>query len=69
MLLSAPRAVGCSFLAYTAVPTFVTLSVRQFNVGDLVTFYKEAKKRFDEDEGFKEIARAEVGVCVCGVPK
>ncbi|CAN0438846.1 unnamed protein product [Ectocarpus sp. 12 AP-2014] len=31
-----------------------------FNVGDLVTFYKEAKARFDEDDGFKEIARAEV---------
>lgn len=34
-----------------------------------MTFYKEAKKRFDEDDGFKEIARAEVCVvcvaCVC----
>lgn len=25
-----------------------------------MTFYKEAKARFDEDDGFKEIARAEV---------
>lgn len=32
----------------------------QFNVGDLVAFYKEAKARFDEDAAFKEIARAEV---------
>ncbi|CAN0488327.1 unnamed protein product, partial [Scytosiphon promiscuus] len=32
----------------------------QFSVGDLVTFYKEAKARFDEDDGFKDIARTEV---------
>lgn len=30
----------------------------------MVTFYKEAKARFDEDPGFKEIARAEVGACI-----
>ncbi|GBF79132.1 arginine--tRNA ligase [Aphanothece sacrum] len=30
------------------------------NIGDLVTFYKQAKQRFDEDEIFKETARNEV---------
>ncbi|OKH33908.1 arginine--tRNA ligase [[Phormidium ambiguum] IAM M-71] len=30
------------------------------DLGDLVTFYKQAKKRFDEDEVFQEIARKEV---------
>lgn len=30
------------------------------DLGDLVTFYKQAKKRFDEDETFQEIARNEV---------
>ncbi len=30
------------------------------NIGDLVTFYKQAKKRFDEDEVFQETARQEV---------
>lgn len=30
------------------------------DLGDLVTFYKQAKKRFDEDEIFQEIARNEV---------
>jgi arginyl-tRNA synthetase len=30
------------------------------NIGDLVTFYKQAKVRFDEDETFKETARNEV---------
>ncbi|HEY9300199.1 MAG TPA: arginine--tRNA ligase, partial [Phormidium sp.] len=30
------------------------------NIGDLVTFYKQAKKRFDEDETFQETARKEV---------
>jgi arginyl-tRNA synthetase len=30
------------------------------NIGDLVEFYKKAKKRFDEDEAFKEAARQEV---------
>ncbi|PAX59993.1 arginine--tRNA ligase [Brunnivagina elsteri] len=29
-------------------------------IGDLVEFYKQAKKRFDEDEKFKETARREV---------
>lgn len=29
-------------------------------LGDLTTFYKEAKKRFDEDESFRERARLEV---------
>jgi arginyl-tRNA synthetase len=29
-------------------------------LGDLVTFYKQAKQRFDEDEIFKEISRQEV---------
>ena len=35
-------------------------------MGDLVAFYKEAKARFDEDPGFKEIARAEVGAALIG---
>jgi arginyl-tRNA synthetase len=30
------------------------------DIGDLVTFYKKAKQRFDEDEQFKEAARQEV---------
>lgn len=30
------------------------------DIGDLVTFYKQAKARFDEDETFKETARQEV---------
>lgn len=30
------------------------------DIGDLVTFYKKAKQRFDEDEQFKETARQEV---------
>jgi arginyl-tRNA synthetase len=30
------------------------------DIGDLVTFYKQAKVRFDEDEKFKETARNEV---------
>jgi arginyl-tRNA synthetase len=30
------------------------------DIGDLVEFYKKAKKRFDEDENFKETARQEV---------
>ncbi|NJL62681.1 MAG: arginine--tRNA ligase [Methylacidiphilales bacterium] len=29
-------------------------------IGDLVEFYKQAKKRFDEDDTFKEVARQEV---------
>jgi arginyl-tRNA synthetase len=30
------------------------------DLGDLVSFYKQAKKRFDEDEAFQETARKEV---------
>jgi arginyl-tRNA synthetase len=30
------------------------------DLGDLVTFYKKAKQRFDEDKAFKEIAQQEV---------
>ncbi|MEB3340080.1 arginine--tRNA ligase [Okeania sp.] len=30
------------------------------DIGDLVTFYKQSKKRFDEDEDFKERSRKEV---------
>ncbi|KKD39713.1 MAG: arginine--tRNA ligase [Limnoraphis robusta] len=30
------------------------------DIGDLVAFYRQAKVRFDEDEGFKEAARQEV---------
>ncbi len=32
----------------------------EVDLGDIVAFYKEAKKRFDEDESFKERARLEV---------
>ncbi|CAM9556381.1 unnamed protein product, partial [Discosporangium mesarthrocarpum] len=32
----------------------------KFSVGDLVTFYKQAKARFDDEEGFSSLARAEV---------
>ncbi len=31
-----------------------------FEISDLVKFYKEAKKRFDEDENFQDISRKEV---------
>ncbi len=30
------------------------------DIGDLVSFYRQAKQRFDEDEAFQEIARQEV---------
>ncbi|MCX7044588.1 MAG: arginine--tRNA ligase [Candidatus Sumerlaeota bacterium] len=32
----------------------------EVDLGDIVAFYKEAKKRFDEDEEFKQRARSEV---------
>ena len=32
----------------------------ELEISDLVAFYKEAKKRFDEDPAFKDAARAEV---------
>ena len=37
------------------------------DLGYLVTFYKQAKKRFDEDENFQEIARKEVVKLQSGV--
>ncbi|HAC64672.1 MAG TPA: arginine--tRNA ligase [Cyanothece sp. UBA12306] len=38
-------------------------------IGDLVTFYKQAKKRFDEDNQFKEIARNKVVKLQAGEPQ
>jgi arginyl-tRNA synthetase len=32
----------------------------QIDIGDLVTFYKQAKKRFDEDDDFKTRSREAV---------
>lgn len=40
-------------------PTALT-TADALDIGDLVSFYKQAKKRFDEDEVFKEAARQEV---------
>lgn len=37
------------------------------DIGDLVSFYKQAKKRFDEDEAFKEASRHEVVKLQSGV--
>ncbi len=37
------------------------------DLGDLVTFYRKAKQRFDEDEAFRETARAEVVKLQAGV--
>ncbi len=36
------------------------ITANALDIGDLVSFYKKAKVRFDEDEDFKEIARQEV---------
>ncbi len=38
----------------------VLITANAVNIGDLVTLYKEAKTRFDNDEKFKENAREEV---------
>jgi arginyl-tRNA synthetase len=38
------------------------------DLGDLVTFYKEAKKRFDEDEEFQNVSREEVVRLQAGDP-
>jgi arginyl-tRNA synthetase len=38
------------------------------DLGDLVTFYKEAKKRFDEDESFQNVSREEVVRLQAGDP-
>lgn len=40
-------------------PTALT-TADALDIGDLVSFYKQAKQRFDEDEAFKEAARKEV---------
>ena len=40
-------------------PTALT-TADALDIGDLVNFYKQAKQRFDEDEGFKEASRQEV---------
>lgn len=55
-----PRSLPPLFVTITDSQPCVLFFLSQFNVGDLVTFYKEAKARFDEDDGFKETARAEV---------
>jgi arginyl-tRNA synthetase len=36
------------------------ITANALDIGDLVEFYKKAKKRFDEDDNFKETARLEV---------
>lgn len=36
------------------------ITANALDIGDLVTFYKQAKQRFDEDETFKETARQAV---------
>ncbi|MBD2136426.1 arginine--tRNA ligase [Anabaena sp. FACHB-1237] len=38
------------------------------DIGDLVTFYRQAKQRFDEDKNFQEIARQEVVKLQAGAP-
>lgn len=38
------------------------------DLGDLVAFYRQAKRRFDEDETFKETARQEVVKLQAGAP-
>ena len=38
------------------------------DLGDLVAFYRQAKKRFDEDEGFQEHSRREVVKLQAGEP-
>ncbi|MGB5963384.1 MAG: arginine--tRNA ligase [Coleofasciculaceae cyanobacterium] len=40
-------------------PTALT-TADALDIGDLVSFYKQAKQRFDEDEAFKEASRQEV---------
>ncbi|MDP8965432.1 MAG: arginine--tRNA ligase [Cyanobacteriota bacterium] len=42
-----------------AYPAALT-TANALEIGDLVSFYKQAKKRFDEDEAFKEASRQEV---------
>jgi len=42
-----------------AYPAALT-TANALDIGDLVSFYKQAKKRFDEDEAFKEASRNEV---------
>ena len=42
-----------------AYPEALT-TANALDLGDLVTFYRKAKQRFDEDANFKEIARQEV---------
>lgn len=39
------------------------------DLGDLVVFYRQAKKRFDEDEGFQEHSRREVVKLQAGEPE
>jgi arginyl-tRNA synthetase len=39
---------------------------KDFEIGDLVAFYKQAKARFDEDEDFRERARKEVTLLQSG---
>lgn len=42
-----------------AYPEALT-TANALNLGDLVTLYRQAKQRFDEDEAFREVARLEV---------
>jgi arginyl-tRNA synthetase len=59
------RAAGSG--AAVEAPTAEELS--RLDIGDLVTFYKEAKQRFDEDDVFRERARAEVVKLQGGDPR
>jgi arginyl-tRNA synthetase len=48
-------------------PTALT-TADAIDLGDLVTFYKQAKQRFDEDEEFQNLARQEVVALQSGNP-
>jgi arginyl-tRNA synthetase len=45
------------------------ITANALNLGDLVTFYKQAKQRFDEDEDFKEASRQAVVKLQSGEPE
>jgi arginyl-tRNA synthetase len=49
-------------------PTALTIA-DALDLGDLVTFYKQAKQRFDEDEQFQNLARQKVVQLQAGEPE
>jgi arginyl-tRNA synthetase len=49
-------------------PTALT-TANALDLGDLVTFYKQAKQRFDEDEEFQNLARQKVVQLQAGEPE